>query len=240
MRVAVSSGMLQAIVNIGLSIAMVALGVSLLFYPHRRLILPTALVMALQGLRMIRPCLRAMYVLQLAQQSNTELDEDIGAGMVVIVICTLLIWYGVIVSVKAWAQIRSVLNDPNVPDHDKPTLLNYRRQPSEAASDSSPATIGATASEATSDSSPAITEHTTFAGWYASALGHIPVVLQGLLWISYGFIWIPVWYWLRKGSFADWYRGRLGRFPGLVQGLLWLFYGFLWIPVWYWCTKSRK
>ena len=34
----------------------------------------------------------------------------------------------------------------------------------------------------------------TFGDWYKARLGHRPVLVQGIVWFLYGFIWIPIWY----------------------------------------------
>ena len=73
----------------------------------------------------------------------------------------------------------------------------------------------------------------SFWSWYSSMIGKSPFIVQGLLWVWYGFIWIPCAYWLRHSRFADWYGKRLGRTPLVLQLFLWTLYGLFWIPTWY-------
>ena len=33
-----------------------------------------------------------------------------------------------------------------------------------------------------------------FGDWYRAKFGSRPVLVQGVIWFLYGFIWIPLWY----------------------------------------------
>ncbi len=91
-----------------------------------------------------------------------------------------------------------------------------------------------------------------FGEWYQHKFGHLAGGVQVLMWLSYGFLWIPISYAVsnKKTSdpkspatqvrtdttgmnFGEWYQQSLGRLPVIVQVFLWILYGFLWIPIWY-------
>lgn len=40
---------------------------------------------------------------------------------------------------------------------------------------------------------------TTFGEWYGAKLGRLPLIIQAVAWLFYGFLWIPCW-WLCTGS----------------------------------------
>lgn len=46
--------------------------------------------------------------------------------------------------------------------------------------------------------SPRMTAPTGFSEWYKQKFGHQPKYVQCLLWLLYGFIWIPLWYSARR------------------------------------------
>lgn len=80
-----------------------------------------------------------------------------------------------------------------------------------------------------------------FVTWYKTGrLGKFPVPVQAILWLLYGFIWIPVWYCCNHGQFGEWHKERLGRLPVVIQVIIWTLYGFIWIPAWYFSGKGRK
>jgi len=53
---------------------------------------------------------------------------------------------------------------------------------------------------------------TAFSGWYKTKLGQWPILVQGLLWFAYGFVWIPVWYLITRDNV------NTSESPSVVQG----------------------
>ncbi len=51
----------------------------------------------------------------------------------------------------------------------------------------------------------------SFGQWYSGRLGKFPMFTQAIIWLFYGFIWIPVLYFCNHGTFDKWYRKRMGQ-----------------------------
>jgi hypothetical protein len=84
-------------------------------------------------------------------------------------------------------------------------------------------------------------ETLAFGDWYKRVFGGSSPVAQGLLWLFYGFLWIPIWYFVSSGgAFGHWYKQRLGKTPFVIQIILWMLYGFFWIPLWYLVQRYTK
>ena len=85
-----------------------------------------------------------------------------------------------------------------------------------------------------------MTPHTGFSDWYRARLGRWPLLIQGALWLFWGFAWIPIWYTATgaTGPFSTWYKEKLGHQLPIAQVALWVLYGFIWIPLWYLKTKD--
>ena len=85
-----------------------------------------------------------------------------------------------------------------------------------------------------------MTHPSVFRSWYRSKLGRFPWLVQAVLWVFYGFVWIPVWYLATAsdGTFAGWYRVKIGHQLPVAQVAMWVLYGFIWIPAWYFVTRS--
>ena len=79
-----------------------------------------------------------------------------------------------------------------------------------------------------------------FAAWYQERLGRLSLLIQGVLWLFYGFAWIPLWYLATgaKGPFSAWYKARLGDQLPIAQIAMWLLGGYIWIPAWYLVTRT--
>lgn len=93
-------------------------------------------------------------------------------------------------------------------------------------------------------------ESQTFGQWYQQKFGDLSIGVQILMWMFYGFLWIPISYSNstkgRQSGFGSWYRQRFAGILALpspvsmiVQGLMWLLYGFIWIPILYLVTHSE-
>jgi hypothetical protein len=91
----------------------------------------------------------------------------------------------------------------------------------------------------------------TFGGWYARTFGRFGVItlpVQAVLWLLYGFIWIPLLYFValkrtgtgRDFSVREWYGRTYGAKPLGVQVTLWFFWGYVWIPIAYAVALRRK
>ena len=74
-----------------------------------------------------------------------------------------------------------------------------------------------------------------FSDWYRPRLGQRPFLVQGVLWLFWGFVWIPIWYLSTSsdGAFSAWYKVKLGHQLPIAQWAMWLLGGYFWIPLWY-------
>lgn len=88
----------------------------------------------------------------------------------------------------------------------------------------------------------------SFREWYGQTLAHYSQAIQVIAWVLYGFLWIPLLYWLLNTpegavtavGFRTWYNQRFGQYPLGVQGFFWLFSGYIWIPLMYYRAKKAQ